>query len=137
MEVAFEDWMLAAASLILGVGIGWLLRGLERSSESKPGAGPDSASPSPPAPPADTPEASPGAKAGALAAPDPDRLGGVERELSEARALLEEGEQELRVFDEEMAELEGTIQRAGARLRVIFREIRLRTRGAEINDGDD
>lgn len=142
MEVAFEDWMLAAAFLILGAALGWLLRGALSSSGGKAGGAADGASPSPagspaaPAP-ADAPAASPGAKAGALSASDHDRIGGIERELSEARALLDEGEQEFRVFDEEMAELEGTIQRAGARLRAIFREIRLRARAAEINDGDD
>lgn len=120
--------MLAAAALVLGLGVGWLFWG---KRQVEPKASPVSEGSSGAAPPTTEPEAAPSAPL------DQDQLAGIERELSEARALLEDGEEELRLFGAELDELDAVIRRAGARLHSLFREIRQHALGKETGDGDD
>ncbi|NWG70620.1 MAG: hypothetical protein HXY23_03295 [Parvularculaceae bacterium] len=144
MEVAFEDWMLSAAALALGLCLGWIFWGMRRGAEAASEDGVKSGETSAPA--AGGTSSDPGtdmsgAPLEARAAPPPtapgeERLGDIERELKEARALLEEGEEELRLFGEELAELDAAIKRASGRLRLLFREIRQRALGGDVRDDD-
>ncbi len=136
MEFAFEDWMVAASALIFGVGVGWLIwGGPRRSGEAQPA--PLSERPPPPAA-EHVPAESPGEIAFEGAAPvggqtstsvplaDSEKLGAIEREIKDARELLDEGDEEMRLFGEEILGLDAAIKRAGARLRRLVRDIRRR-----------
>jgi hypothetical protein len=148
MELAFEDWMVALSALIFGVGIGWLIWGGRRNGEVRrhpvveTPAAPAELVPVESAPGASV-EGQAGNPAGLLEGPaapqtdDPARLDKIETELKDARELLSEGEEELRLFGEEIAELDSAIKRANGRLRLLIREIRRRALGGPGLDEDE
>ena len=130
MSFVFEDWMVAVAALIFGVGLGWLLWGGRKSDAAKPDAAEGA---SPVAAPVNS-EASQAGSASAANARPAESLDAVERELKDARELLEEGEEEMRLFGEEIADLDSAIKRANGRLRLLIKEIRRRALGSPTDE---
>lgn len=129
MGFVFEDWMVAIAALIFGVGLGWLVWGGRKGEGAAKSASADAM---PPAAAAIANDAA--APSNAVNAPPAESLDAVERELKVARELLDEGEEEMRLFGEEIADLDSAIKRANGRLRLLIKEIRRRALGSPADD---
>lgn len=132
-------WVTAFAALIFGMAIGWLAWGgrprengarRQPSLENQPADGDAAEAPAADAPAerdvaaeahGNAPGAEPKSRDPALAAP---KLAAIEREIKDARTLLEGGEEEIRAFGEDISALDGAIKRANGRLRLLARELR-------------
>lgn len=127
----------ALVALAIGIAAGWAFARAGRADAE--------AEPSKPPAAAEIPEPMDDGRAPPAAAESPERenpaterattggagpkLRAIEAELHQTRALMEEGEEEIRAFAEEIAQLDAAIKRANTRLRALLREIKKRALG--------
>jgi hypothetical protein len=126
-------WLPALVALAIGLGAGFALA---RARSADRDGGPASPDPRASGAAAEAPAAGPedGAlAAGPAVAVDSDdradvalKLQAIEEELRGTRNLMDEGEEEIRAFAEELTHLDAAIKRANARLRALLREIKRR-----------
>lgn len=145
-------WLPALLALAIGVAVGFAFARARRPDGAAPAGDPSAAEP-PAAPesrdpgPGGEPERDPGegGRSAELPAPalaegfgDPSvpanaaedpKLLAIGEEIRATRALMEESEEEVRAFGEEIDRLDAAIRRVNARLRALLREIKKRALG--------
>ena len=108
------SWAPAAAALIFGIAIGWLIWGGRRQEIEPQRRDPGSV-------------IAKGNGNNGDPCPDGLKLGAIESEIRAARELLEESDNEAASFSEELSGLDESIKRANGRLKLILRAVRRAT----------